>query len=332
MTVARLVAALSLVALTQPASAQTLEVRPDSGRVTVGDPVSLRVILRQYEGDALLEQVPHPVTALADGVRLLGIDSMRQIGTRLLEARARIAFYRPGPQTIPAFAIDFRRGAVILHGTMRSEPVPIEIVAVLTDGGGPTLRDIRELVEVPSSDPRLVMGIAAMLAAAAWVLRRRRERPAWVPVPALATVDVAADAPDPFAGALDRLIEIEQAGWSATGDVARHYEAVTDALRDYLEAAAGIPARKRTTTELRWSLPPALLGGARGQSFGPLFDEADLVKFARLRPTAAEATVFLRDARALLTEWCDGLGRGALEHGALASTARAAVEMPHAIR
>ena len=68
---------------------------------------------------------------------------------------------------------------------------------------------------------------------------------------------------------------------------------MTDALRDYLEAAAGIPARERTTTELRWSLPPALLEGARGQGFDPLFEEADLVKFARLRPTAAEATAFL---------------------------------------
>ena len=304
-----LAGALGLVALTQPAAAQTLEVRPDSGRITVGDPVSLRVILRQYEGDALLEQVPHPVAALADGVRLLGVDSMRQISTRLLEARARIAFYRPGPQTIPPFAIDFRRGAVILHGTMRSEPVPIEIAAVLTDGGGPTLRDIRELTEVPGPDPRLVMAITAVFAAAAWALRRRRDRRALVPLPALATVDVAAEAADPFAAALSRLAEIERAGWPEAGDVARHYEAVTDALRDYLEARAGIPARERTTTELRWSLPPELLDGPRGRRFDPLFGEADLVKFARLRPTAGDAAAFLRDARMLLREWGEALGR-----------------------
>ena len=61
--------------------------------------------------------------------------------------------------------------------------------------------------------------------------------------------------------------------------------------------------RERTTTELRWSLPPALLErAARRERFDPLFDEADLVKFARLRPDAADAAAFLRDARALLTE------------------------------
>jgi hypothetical protein len=315
--------ALGFAALTPlSAAAQTLEVRPDTGRVTVGDPVSLRVILRQYEGDALLEQVPHPQAALADGVRLLGVDSMRPVGDRLLEARARIAFYRPGPQTIPAFAIDFRRGAVILHGTMRSEPVPIEIAAVLNEGGGSTLRDIRELVEVPGPDPRLVAVVAAAVAVTAWGLRRRRGRRALVPVPALATLDVApAPALDPFAVALDRLAEIEGAGWPG-GDVTRHYEAVTDALRDYLEAAADIPARERTTTELRWSLPPRLLDGRLGRRFATQFGEADMVKFARRRPAAREATAFLEEARELLHGW----------RHALATATPAAMEAPDAVR
>ena len=304
--------ALLLLATTRvslPAAAQTLEVRPDTGRVTVGDPVALRVILRQYEGDALLEPVPHPEAALADGVRLLGVDSMRRLGDRLLEAQARIAFYRPGPQTIPAFAIAFRRGAVILHGTMRSEPVPIEIAAVLTDGGGPTLRDIREPSGVSGPDPRLLAALAAGVALVAWRLRRHRRRRLPVPLPALATCEALAVMPDPFAAALDRLAEIERAGWSDTGNVTRHYEAVADALRDYLESAAGLPARERTTAELRWALPAELLEGPRGRRFDPLFDEADLVKFARHRPPARAAAAFLGDARALLAEWREALAR-----------------------
>jgi hypothetical protein len=308
-------AALVLLAVHLPraAAAQTLEVRPDTGRVTVGDPISLRVILRQYEGDALLEQVPHPQAALAAGVRLLEVDSMRRIGDRLLEAHARIAFYRPGPQTIPTFAIDFRRGAVILHGTMRSEPVPIEVAAVLTEGGGSTLRDIREPAEVAGPDPRLLALLAGALAVAAWAVRRRRGRGALVPAPALATVDVAPVAPDPFALACDRLAEIERAGWSSAGDVAHHYQAVTDALRDYLVAVTELPARERTTAELHWALPPALLEGPRGRRFDPLFDEADLVKFARRRPTAGEAAGFLADARALLAEWREALAHEAAD-------------------
>jgi hypothetical protein len=293
------------------AVAQTFETRrPDTAAVTVGDPVSLRLILRQYEGDALLEQVPHPETALADGVRLLAVDSMRRVGDRLLEGRALIAFYRPGPQIIPAFAIDFRRGAVILHGTMRSDPLPIDVVPVLTDGGGPTLRDIRELVAVSGPDPRLVAALAVLLAVSAWALRRGRGRRAPVLAPALAVVDVGpAPAPDPFALALDRLAEIEASQWAAAGEVARHYEAVADALRDYLAAAAGIPARERTTAELLWMLPAPLADGGLRLRHESLFDEADLVKFARRRPDPGSATAYLAQARELLARWRDAMTR-----------------------
>ncbi len=285
------------------ASAQTFEAIPDTGRITVGDPVGLRLVLRLYEGDALLESTPHPEVTLADGVRLLSVDSMRRTANRVLEARARLAFYRPGRQTIPSFAINFRRGAVILHGTVRSDPVVIEIAPVLTSGGGPTLRDIKEIVELPGPDPRYVaLALSAMLVTV--LAFRRRSRRALVTAPALATVDVAAsEAADPFQRALERLAELEGAGWAATGDLARHYTAVADALRDYLAAAEGIPARERTSTEVLRALPPHLSAGALRRGCAALLGEADLVKFARGRPDASAAVVLVGDARALLVGW-----------------------------
>jgi hypothetical protein len=304
---ATLSAIVSALVLAAPATAraQSFEAVPDSGRITVGDPIGIVLILRQYEGDALLEQVPHPEAALGSGVRLLSVDSMRVVASRRLEARARIAFYRPGPQAIPAFAIAFRRGAVILHGTMRTTPVPIDIVPVLAAGGGPRLRDIKEIVEVPGPDPRMAALVAAALALGVWAFRRRG-RWAPVPLPALATVEVpSAAAPDPFAVALGRLDEIERTEWAAGADVARHYESVADALRDYLEAAEEVPARERTTTELLWTLPPYLNEGGLRRHCESLFDEADLVKFARRRPDATSAAAFLAAARRLLVRWRD---------------------------
>lgn len=301
MAVNRLACALLLV-LAAPAAAQSLEVVPDTGRITVGDPVSLRVVLRQYEGDALLEQVPHPEAALADGVRLLRVDSMHTVANRRLETRATIAFYRPGKQTIPSFAIDFRRGAVILHGTMRSEPVPIEVVPVLSEGGSSTLRDIKE----PEPSPRPVwphLLLAAALLSALWAwLRWRRAAVTPAPVEA-AEVPAPPAVLDPFAIALDRLSDIEHARWASAGDVTRHYEAVTDVLRDYLAAAENVPARERTTSELLWALPPRLLEGGLRRRTESLLDEADLVKFARRRPDAATAAAFLAHARGLLSAW-----------------------------
>jgi hypothetical protein len=116
-----------------------------------------------------------------------------------------------------------------------------------------------------------------------------------------AVIDAQPDEAEPYALALGRL-EAAAAELRRTGDVARHYETVADTLRDYLEAY-GIPARERTTTELRWSMPPALLADAAGRRFAALFEAADLVKFAHWQPDAAHAETFLRWARELLTRW-----------------------------
>jgi hypothetical protein len=109
--------------------------------------------------------------------------------------------------------------------------------------------------------------------------------------------------PDPYEIAIARLGDIEREEWSSRGEVERHYESVTDALRDYLEAAEEAPARERTTTELFWSLPPRLLEGGLRRQYAAVFEAADLVKFARSRPDAPAAATFLRDARTLLARW-----------------------------
>jgi hypothetical protein len=107
--------------------------------------------------------------------------------------------------------------------------------------------------------------------------------------------------PEPYTIALARLATIAEESWAAQ-DVARHYAAVADTLRDYLEAHA-VPARERTTAELRWILPPMLLEGATRRRFEEVFQDADLVKFAHWRPREAEANAFVDRARDLLTRW-----------------------------
>jgi hypothetical protein len=85
--------------------------------------------------------------------------------------------------------------------------------------------------------------------------------------------------------------------------VERHYEAVADALRAYLESADGIPALERTTTELLWSLPPRLSEGGLRRRVHEVLGEADLVKFAKLRPSSDEAEAYLGRALDLLERW-----------------------------
>jgi hypothetical protein len=112
-----------------------------------------------------------------------------------------------------------------------------------------------------------------------------------------------ASVPTPYETALARLGQIEQERWGLRGDVVRHYEAVVDVLRDYLEEAEDVAACERTTSELLWSLPPHLTGGGLRNRCHDLLGEADLVKFAEVRPSEARAAAFLAEARLLLDRW-----------------------------
>jgi hypothetical protein len=118
------------------------------------------------------------------------------------------------------------------------------------------------------------------------------------PVPA-----VPALSPTAYTLALDQLDRIDRAHLPDHGHVARHYEAIVDVLRGYLEAAERLPARERTTVELVWAIPPHLSDNGLREELHELLDQADLVKFARLRPRPETAGNFLERCRGLLRQW-----------------------------
>jgi hypothetical protein len=185
---------------------------------------------------------------------------------------------------------------------MSHDPVEVEVTSVLP-GGNPSLRDIREPQRPPSLAPLWTVLGAAGAAGLAWLvaMRRRRARVA-APVP-VEPPPAPPPPPDPYSVALARLEAIDGDRWAPRGDVERHYELVADVLRQYLQAAQGIPAPERTTSELLWSLPPRLSEGGLRRRVQELLGAADLVKFARGRPTAAEAASYTRAARELLDRW-----------------------------
>lgn len=297
-------ALLALGALSRPLAAQLhgqhWDVTPETSRPTVGDTVTISFRVRLDERDLLYDTVPRPVVTPPDWVRILSVDKLTRLPDRIFVGRARLAFYKPGPQAVPLFQLPFMRSVKgLTRGTLTSDSAGVEVVPVLTAGSSATLRDIKEPAPVRGGARfDLLLGFAA-LGAAGWLAWRARRQPA--EAPAAASEDLSPPAPDPYEIAVARLDAIEEADL-ASRDVARHYAEITDVLRDYLETR-GVPARERTTSELRWALPPTHLAGEELRLFGAVFEQADLVKFARLRPGAPQAEIFGGNARALLRAW-----------------------------
>lgn len=279
---------------------QVWEVTPETGRATVGDTVAIRFRVRLDERDLLFDTVPKPALTPPDWLRIISVEKLQRQPDRIFTGRAFVAFYRPGRQAVPIFELPFMRSVKGLErGTFRSDTATVEIVPVLPAGSS-TLRDIKEPAPRPGPNPLELLAAIVALAVAAWLLLRGRRPAAAAPGPPPST-PTPPPPPDPFELALARLAAVEAERWP-TRDVAHHYEAVTDALRDYLEAL-GIPARERTTTELAWTLPPRLLEGTLRDRYGEIFGDADLVKFAHWRPDPGTAAAFLAEAGTLLRGW-----------------------------
>jgi hypothetical protein len=283
-------------------SGQSFEVTPETAHPTVGDTVTVRFRVRLDERDLLFDTVPQPLGALSPGVRILSVEKLARTPDRIFHGKARLAFYRPGRQPIPVFMLPFMRAVKgVQHATLASDSAYVEIDSLLP-AGSPQLKDIREVRLNTGPGSRRLIALGALLAGlllVAYIVRHRRRRPQVAGNPEPQQTEPA---PTPYEVAVARLKTIEHERWAKRGDVARHYEAIVDVLRGYLDDAAGVPARERTTEELLWELPPHLSDDGLRDQFRDLLDEADLVKFARFTPSAEAAELFLEQCRLMLRE------------------------------
>ncbi|HEX9108016.1 MAG TPA: hypothetical protein VF832_12325 [Longimicrobiales bacterium] len=142
--------------------------------------------------------------------------------------------------------------------------------------------------------PYIVAGLLALLLLLLllWWIWRRLHRP---PVVIVAREEVLT----PRERALRELDRARNAGLLETGEVKLFYSRSTDALRQYLGALSEAWGADRTTSELIPRLRVVDL--ATAASLARLLDRADLVKFARFRPSQAEAF----SDWAVLREWVE---------------------------
>jgi hypothetical protein len=280
------------------AAAQSLELKPEQSQASIGDVVTIDVTARLPQGQELLDPAPRTLLSPPEGLRIVSSDTLRSYRDGEFRGKLRLAFYRIGRQPVPTFALLYRPAPGAAPDTLVHAPLAIEIVPILP-AGNPELRDIRPLMLLggPVWGP---VALLLLLVAAGLFWLYRRNRRALGPRLAIPKGPLPAG---PFDIALARLAQLEQASIASGNGVVPLFGEVAELLRTTLVEVGGMPHQGLTTPEVPVSLPAQLAAGGLASRCEAILRDADLVKFAQVRPDRAAAATHVAGARQLLEAW-----------------------------
>lgn len=259
----------------------------------VGDPLALTLVvthpagyqviapeLDEQWGDFVIRsQSPATTADNGDGTE-----------TTIIQLDARL--FAPGEFSTPPLTVKITDGAGQLQ-EVSAEPATVLITSVLVEGDT-ELRDIKPQVALPYVNllPWIAGALLLVLVAgAAYLLWQRRQARL-----ALAALDNRL----PHEIALDELDRIARLGLPEQGRFKEHYTLVSDTIRLYLERIYGVPVMERTTGEIARELQGTTMDRGTQRRVITFLDESDLVKFADLVPSEAEAYDLLAQARMIV--------------------------------
>ena len=264
--------------------APTVAARVDEATAHVGDAITLTVTAVARRGvpvnlPNVLDLGPFSLLERAESEADLGDGRVRR------EFILKVAAYEPGPQTIPGVEVTYLGQGGGVHQT-HTQPVEVKIASLIANEPEPALKDNAPPVAVLKQDLRLVYVAGGLLAAAVGALVT------WLVVRRLRQRVVVRPGPPPRPAheiALERLDRLGSYGFLENADNRPFYFAVSEIIRDFLGARFGFDSLELTTDELMDEL-----GRRAGQQLvlneiGRWLSACDLVKFAKISPTAREA-------------------------------------------
>jgi len=303
--------------------APTVAARADRAEAKVGDAIHVAVLAIAPTSvpvnlPATLDLGPLTLLDRKESEQNLGDGKVRR------EFMLTVAAYEPGEIAVPAIDVTYLgpRGDM---RTVRTAPVPIKIGSLIANEPEPALKENAVPVSVLERTlwPIYVAGAIAAAALGALItmlivrrLRARRgARPGPPPRPAHEI-------------ALERLDRLGSYGFLENADNRPFYFAVSEVIREYLGARFGFDSLELTTDELAAELlrragrelfvdarradelgSPAAIAGGHGDPLrvSALIDiegwlsACDLVKFAKVSPSATESRGTLENAIRIVT-------------------------------
>jgi hypothetical protein len=276
-----------------PAAPIQVQATVSHDSVRIGEPLTLTVTVSGLVGAA---EVAFPELPDSGAITALGPPSLvADSGGRA--ARYELAAWDLGDQTLPPADVRVVSDAAELRIPLPG--VTLHVVSVLPADG-----DIDTLAWKPPSDvlgpnwsmgeKLAALGMAVAIALATFLYLRRRGEVQPVPVP---------QARSARAVALEAMERLEASGMIEAGELKGFFSALSHILRGFLAGTDRAWGLDLTTAELMALVGMDGVPETQVRSLGGLLDRADMVKFARQRPSRAQAGRALDAARHWLTSF-----------------------------
>ena len=272
---------------------------PPEGGWTVGDLIPLRLrVTYSADMEVTLPELPDQWGAFEVREQILLDPVQDDSGAVTAVREVKVTLWAPDEYETPPLAIHYRYAG----GELRPVPVPplsITVASVLAEDDLEK-RDLKPQASLPRPPawPWLVAGVVIaglLFFAGRWLWQRLRRSQGEAVEPVMPVDDRL---PEEIAyGELDRIATLDL---PVQDEFKRHYTLVADCVRVYLEGIYRIPAMDRTTGEVIARLHGSRVDGGIVPLLRTLLEDADLVKFARFRPTLDQARQVVVQARHLV--------------------------------
>ena len=278
-----------------PPEPVTVRASVDRDRVTVGDRITLTIVVEHDEGLTLdtLEGA-----AAFGAFEVLAAEPPRErslSGGRMETVLVfTVAAFGTGDLEIPAIAVPYSDAAGN-PATATAPAIPITVASVIPPGESPTdVRDLKPQLSVPGEAPAYLtpaltatvtafaVGLALLLAR---VLRQRRRAPA-----------PAGPQPLPEDEARAELERIAALRLPEGGTPKEHYRLLGSCVRRYLTGRYGFPAFALTTAELEGQMVGRGVDRWQARLVSGLLQECDDVRYGQYVPATARADADLTAA------------------------------------
>lgn len=286
---ARLLMVVSLVIVLQISRAQTVEAFAsiDSSSIMIGDQIGMEIGVRLPNG-FLVEwpSIGDTVNSHIEILKTSGIDSVVVDNSILLSQRLLITSFDSGYFEIKPFEFHFKTPEDSNSFLANTNTLFLQVSTPVVDTAQ-AFKAIKGPVEEPytfvEALPWILLGfgVVALIIAGIWILRRRKKnQPVFArkPKPKL----------PPHVVAITKYEELRLSKLWQQGLLKPYYTQLTDITREYLENRYHFDALEMTTDEILEACSSHQINDTIRGKLKNVLQLADLVKFAKEKPTALE--------------------------------------------